>query len=90
MADVAALLERFTAAELVRLGFQRDEGLKPIYFADAMQRLDRIPDSRLAIVLRGTGWTPEQVRGKFRAWPRDLAAAEEWWENVTRDPGAGT
>ena len=55
-----------------------------------MQRLDRIPDSRLAIVLRGTGWTPERVRGKFRDWPRDLAAAEEWWKHAPWDPGAGT
>jgi hypothetical protein len=83
MADVAAFLEKFTAAELVTLAVERDQGLLPEYFVDAMQRLDRLPDSRLAAVLRGTGWTPGRVRGNFADWPRDQAAGEKWWAGIT-------
>lgn len=83
LADAAALLERYTAAQLIKLAVERDPGLRPEYYVDAMQRLERLHDSRLAMVLRGTGRTPEWVRRQFADWPADMAAAEEWWANVT-------
>lgn len=90
MTDVAAFLEKFTAADLITLALQRDSGLLPEYHVDA-QRLDRLPDSRPAAVLRGTGWAPGRVCGKFEDWPRDMAAGERWWADITaREPGPRT
>jgi hypothetical protein len=77
--DVAALLKRYTAAQLITLALERDPGLQEADFADAMRHLDQMRDARLAVLLTGVdgedaGW----LRAQFAAWPRTAAPREEW------------
>ena len=39
-------------------------------FADAMQHLDELSDSRLDLVLSGTGRNADWIRSRFAGWPR--------------------
>jgi hypothetical protein len=67
--DVAALLERYTAVQLIALARQLEPGLENEDFADAGRRLDRLSDT----VFRRYGLGPEDVarlRERFAAWPR--------------------
>ncbi|HEY1915069.1 MAG TPA: nucleotidyl transferase AbiEii/AbiGii toxin family protein [Streptosporangiaceae bacterium] len=72
--DVAAVLDRYTPAQLIALARRLDPGLTDSDFADAGRRLDQLSDRRfteygltLADVAR--------LREKFATWPRDGAAA---------------
>jgi hypothetical protein len=77
--DVAALMDKgYTAQRLMELAVERDAGLSPEYFAEAMCHLDQLPDSRLSLVLRGTGRDAGWVRARFAYWPREV------------DPGAAS
>jgi hypothetical protein len=70
--DVAALMEKgYTRAQLIELAVERDAGLAAEFFADAMQHLDQLPDSRLNLVLSGTGRNAAWIRSRFADWPRD-------------------
>lgn len=69
-ADVGAALGRYSPGELIGFARQADPGLTDADFADAGQRLDRLPDRRLTEV----GITPEDVavvRERFASWPRE-------------------
>lgn len=46
----------------MELAIERDAGLTPEYFAEAVRHLDQLPDSRLNLVLRGTGRDAAWVR----------------------------
>lgn len=63
---------------LMELAIERDAGLTPEYFAEAVRHLDQLPDSRLNLVLRGTGRDAAWVRAHFASWPRGV------------DPGAAS
>jgi hypothetical protein len=71
--DVAALVDKgYTAERLMALAIERDAGLALEYFADAMHHLDQLPDSRLKLVLRGTGLDAGWVRTRLADWPREI------------------
>lgn len=87
--DVAALLKKYTVAQLIALARERDPGLTDADFADAGRHLDRMRDTRLAPLL-GTGGSAggafsvaspgEDVawlRRQFADWPRDAAPRED-------------
>jgi hypothetical protein len=83
--DVGQALGRYTADELIGFARRVDPGLTDADFADAGQRLDRLPDRRLTEV----GLTPEDVatvRERFASWPRD--APERDTGSATPPPGA--
>lgn len=81
--DVAALLKKYTVAQLIALARERDPGLTGADFADAGQHLDRMRDTRLAPLLDGGGGGALSVgnpgedvawlRRQFADWPRDAA-----------------
>jgi hypothetical protein len=89
--DVAALLKKYTVAQLIALARERDPGLTDADFADAGQHLDRMRDTRLAPLLAGgsgagsggslsVGSPGEDVawlRRQFADWPRDAAPRED-------------
>jgi nucleotidyltransferase AbiEii toxin of type IV toxin-antitoxin system len=87
--DVAALLKKYTVAQLIALARERDPGLADADFADAGQHLDRMRDTRLAPLLAGgsgaggslsAGSPGEDVawlRRQFEDWPRDAAPRED-------------
>jgi hypothetical protein len=67
--DVAALQDRYSRDELVRLGRAADPDLTDDEFAEAMDRLDLTRDQRLAAY----GLSPTDialVRRRFTDWPR--------------------
>jgi hypothetical protein len=69
--DIAALLKRYTIAELIALALERDPGLQEADFADAGLHLDRMRDSRLTPHLSGLGGEDAAwLRKQFEAWPR--------------------
>jgi len=74
-ADVAALLKKYTADQLIALAKERDPGLEDADFADAGQRLDRMRDSRLAaeFTARVVGADIAWLRKQFESWPREAA-----------------
>ena len=82
--DVAALLDKYTVGQLIGLARERDPGLADADFADAGLHLDRMRDSRLAVLLPGgadaTSGRPGQdvawLRRQFADWPRDAAPRE--------------
>ena len=75
--DVAALLKRYTAAQLITLATERDPGLADADFADAGQHLDQMRDSRLAPFLSGdSGEDPAWLRRQFAEWPREAPPRE--------------
>jgi hypothetical protein len=72
--DVAALLKKFTAGQLISLARERDPGLEDADFADAGQHLDRMRDSRLAPLLTSAeGEDVAWLRSQFALWPRTAA-----------------
>ena len=82
--DVAALLRKYTVAQLIALARERDPGLTDADFADAGRHLDRMRDTRLAPLLASgslsVGSPGEDVawlRRQFADWPRDAAPRED-------------
>jgi hypothetical protein len=68
-ADTAALLEAYSPAQPMSLARQLDPGLTDRGFADAGQRLDRMPDEAFTAV----GLSAHDVtrpRERFASWPR--------------------
>jgi hypothetical protein len=74
--DVAAALDRYSRADLMRLAFTRDPGLRVVDFTEAARRLDQ-----LAIVdFAEYDFTPAalvDLRNRFAGWPRHEADDEE-------------
>lgn len=67
--DVAAALDRYGRERLVALGMRADPALTPTELADAMRRLDRMPDDVFG--LYGLGHDEiVAVRRAFEEWPR--------------------
>jgi hypothetical protein len=67
--DVAAALDRYGRDRLVALGMRADPALTPTELADAVRRLDRMPDE----VFHLYGLGPAEiaaVRRAFDEWPR--------------------
>jgi nucleotidyltransferase AbiEii toxin of type IV toxin-antitoxin system len=74
--DVAAALDRYSRAELMRLAFLRDPGLQVADFANAVRRLDSLrPDDFAGYGLDETAVA--ELRKRFDAWPRDVADDQE-------------
>lgn len=46
--DIAAALDRYDRAELMRLSFTRDPGLRVVDFTDAMRQFDQLELVRFA------------------------------------------
>jgi hypothetical protein len=69
-ADMAELLTRFTAGQLITLARQRDPGLEDADFADVGLYVDRVRDDALAAILEGTGRDVGWLRQQLRDWPR--------------------
>lgn len=85
--DTAAALERYSPSELIGLARRLDPGLEARDFAEAVQRLDRMPDSAFAPF----GLTRQDVTGlreRFAAWPRDPGAVMA--DAGTIQPARGT
>ncbi len=72
--DTAALLERWTAAELIGFARRLDPGLDGRDLADAATRLDRMPD-HLFTPLGLTRQDIATLRERFAVWPRDARVA---------------
>lgn len=69
--DVAALLKRYTIAQLIALALERDPGLQEADFADAGLHLDRMRDTRFTPLLSGLGGEDVTwLRRQFAPWPR--------------------
>lgn len=71
--DTAALLGRWTPAELIGFAHRLDSGLDSRDLADAARRLDQMPDRVFAPV----GLSSQDIatlRERFTAWPRDAKA----------------
>lgn len=84
-ADTAAMLVRFSPAQLISFARRLDPGLAGRDFADAGRRLDRLPDQAFAVV----GLSREEisaVRQRFTTWPRTAEAAER--EARSGSPGS--
>ena len=73
-ADTAAILDRYSPADLISFARRLDPGLEGPDFADAGRRLDRLPDEAFAV----TGLTKNNItvlRDRFASWPRTADAA---------------
>jgi hypothetical protein len=76
--DVAALLKKYTVAQLIELALERDPGLQEADFADAGLHLDRMRDSRLTPLLSGLGGEDVTwLRTQFESWPRTAPPRDE-------------
>ncbi|MFY1657723.1 nucleotidyl transferase AbiEii/AbiGii toxin family protein [Micromonospora sp. WMMD1274] len=67
--DVAAALGRYSRNDLLGLARRADPALTDEEFQDALQRLDRLPDTVFALYRL----TPDQIRdlrSAFSDWPR--------------------
>jgi hypothetical protein len=74
-ADTAAMLARYSPAQLIGFARRLDAGLEGRDFADAGSRLDQLPDQAFASI----GLSQEDitsVRGRFASWPRTAEEAE--------------
>jgi hypothetical protein len=67
--DVAAVLRRYAPAELIGFARRIDPGLDDRDFADAGDRLDRVPDSWFT-TLRARPGEVAALRAAFASWPR--------------------
>jgi hypothetical protein len=66
--DVAALLARYSAEQLVKLGLRSDPALTNEDFADALRRLDRLDDSVFADLYGRTTDEIAEIRARFATW----------------------
>lgn len=67
--DVAAALDRYSRADLMRLAFTRDPGLRVVDFTEAARRLDQLT----IVDFAEYGFTPAalvDLRSRFAGWPR--------------------
>ncbi|MET9297760.1 hypothetical protein ABZX66_00405 [Micromonospora aurantiaca] len=67
--DVAAALGRYSRSDLVDLALRADPALTDEEFQDALQRLDRLPDTVFALY-RLTPAEIRDLRHAFSDWPR--------------------
>jgi hypothetical protein len=75
--DTAALLGRWTPAELAGFARRLDPGLAPRHLAEVARRLDRLPDQAFTpygLDIPGPDQRAALVRERFAAWPRDPGA----------------
>lgn len=68
--DIAAILRRFSRAEVLELARQADPGLTDEEFADAVARLDRVDDATFAEIYGLSRAEIRRVRAAFADWPR--------------------
>jgi hypothetical protein len=77
-ADTAALLGRWTPAELAGFARRLDPALAPRHLAEVARRLDRLPDHAFGPYGLDIPSIPNEraalVRERFAAWPRDPRA----------------
>lgn len=74
--DVAAALERYSRADLMRLTFTRDPGLRVVDFTDTARRLDQLVTADFA----DYGFNDadlDALRQRFADWPRHEPDDEE-------------
>jgi Nucleotidyl transferase AbiEii toxin, Type IV TA system len=84
--DVAAALDRYSVAEVIRFARRLDPGLEARDFADAGRRLDQLSDRRLT----AAGLSAEDVatlRDRLAGWPREVTAPE--LQGLPERPEAG-
>ncbi|MDG4786980.1 nucleotidyl transferase AbiEii/AbiGii toxin family protein [Micromonospora sp. WMMD1102] len=67
--DVAAALDRYAVADLIRLAVEYDPAIEPDDIAAAGRYLDRLPDQRFARYGRDAGQV-RAIRVKLAGWPR--------------------
>ena len=95
-ADTAAMLERYSPAQLLGFARRPDPGLGGRDYADAGQRHDQLPDQVFAAI----GLSPQDVatiRQRFTAWPRTAEApigplklaGPKWLHGVSERPSRG-
>jgi Nucleotidyl transferase AbiEii toxin, Type IV TA system len=88
--DTAALLGRYTPEEMIGFARRLDPGLEGQDFAEAAQRLDRLPDEAFApLGLRREDI--ETLRERFASWPREAEprAEAEPGPALAAEPAAG-
>ncbi|HKD97757.1 MAG TPA: nucleotidyl transferase AbiEii/AbiGii toxin family protein [Micromonosporaceae bacterium] len=68
--DVAAILRRFSRAEIMTLARRADPALTDEEFADAVARLDRVADATFTEVYGVTAAEVAKIRDAFADWPR--------------------
>lgn len=74
--DVGAAQGRFGRADLMRLAFTRDPGLRVVDFTDTARRLDQLT----IVDFAEYGFTPAalvDLRSRFEGWPRQEADDQE-------------
>ena len=74
-ADTAAMLGRYSSAQLIGFARRLDPGLQGRDFADAGRRLDQLPDQAFTAI----GLTQHDIaaiRTRFTSWPRTPQAAD--------------
>jgi Nucleotidyl transferase AbiEii toxin, Type IV TA system len=90
--DTAALLDRWTPAELASLARRLDRTVGPGHLAEIARRLDRLPDHAFAPYGLDLPWIPDtraaQVRERFAAWPRDPRALHRPRNRAARTPAS--
>jgi Domain of unknown function (DUF1814). len=96
--DIAAALDRYGRAELMRLTFTRDRGLRVVDFPDTAQRLDQFTTVDFAEYDFDQA-ALDTLRARFADWPRHEADDHEGQaihagvaaeEGLTRTSTAGT
>ena len=87
-ADTAAMLGRFSAAQLIGFARRLDPGLEGRDFAGAGRRLDQLPDQIFAVIGLGEQHIAA-VRERFASWPRtaEVADRESASEPLASPPG---
>jgi hypothetical protein len=87
--DTAALLARWTPAELAGFAQRLDPALAPHHLAEVARRLDRLPDQAFApygLDIPGPNRRAALVRERFAAWPRDPRALSRAQHRAARTP----
>jgi len=74
--DVAAVIAVYSRADLMRLAFTRDPGLRVVDFTDAALALDEVPAAAFAPYGLPDD-AVEHIRERFADWPRYAAADDE-------------
>ncbi len=88
-ADTAALLGRWTPAELAGFARRLDPALAPRHLAEIARRLDRLPDHAFGpygLDIPGPNRRAAMVRERFATWPRDPRALSRRHERTVSTP----